>query len=113
MLETIYPELKGNSIAREAILASMQFIQEERGQTITQTKEVIIVPSTDLFMVYGTTEDGGPKMTQEDLDEMYGGEPLISNTFTTFGKSIESLGLSQEEWDSLTQEEQDKIKECN
>jgi hypothetical protein len=41
------------------------------------------------------------------------GEAMISNNLTTFDTSIENLGITQEEWDNLSQEEQDKIKKCN
>lgn len=40
-------------------------------------------------------------------------EAMISNNLTTFDSSIEAMGISKEEWDNLTLEEQDRIKKCN
>jgi len=47
------------------------------------------------------------------LQQIEKGENMISNNLLTFDSSIEKLGLSQKEWNNLTQEEQDRIKKCN
>ena len=48
-----------------------------------------------------------PLLEQENKDEM------ISNNLITFDSSIETLGITKEEWDTLSQEEQERIKKCN
>jgi len=41
------------------------------------------------------------------------GEAMISNILTNFGTPISDLEITQEEWNSLSIEEQDRIKKCN
>ena len=41
------------------------------------------------------------------------GEAMISNNLSTFDTSIENLGITKEEWDNLSVEEQERIKTCN
>jgi hypothetical protein len=174
MLDTVFPNLKQDSIARQSILASMNFIQEERTKVKGKTEVQPIMPSASVGMVYGKSVKDpseqkekvteSPEIAVENLREQekqeikealpnaeykadgkidveklsvsdqltYGaiyikydrlitpllkqieeGESMISNNLTTFDTSIEKLGLSKKEWDSLTQEEQDKIKKCN
>ena len=126
MISIMYPDLKDNTLAKEAILASMQFIQEERKDVVTVTQEKLEIPDSKVGMTYGKstvdvkTESMFDDMTPEEFKALYGddsGEAIISNDvneiITTFGETIESLGISQEEWDFLSSEEQDKIKKCN
>jgi hypothetical protein len=40
-------------------------------------------------------------------------DEMISNNLSTFDNSIENLGITKEEWDSLSIEEQERIKTCN
>jgi hypothetical protein len=47
-----------------------------------------------------------PKL-ENPIDEM------ISNNLSTFDTSIKNLGITKKEWDNLSMEEQDRIKECN
>lgn len=132
MVTEIYPALKDNTIAKESILATMQFIQEERGAIGTTKQKQTQLPSTNTGLTYGKTveiksENPFGKMTAEQIEEqrlrsLYGDnenkeDAMISNNvneiITTFGQSIESLGISQEEWGFLSIAEQDKIKKCN
>lgn len=44
---------------------------------------------------------------ENEVDEM------ISNILTNFGTPIQDLGITQEEWNDLSQAEKDRIKRCN
>ncbi len=53
MLDTVFPELKQDSVARQSILASMNFIQEERTKVKAKTEVQPTMPSASVGMVYG------------------------------------------------------------
>jgi hypothetical protein len=53
MLDTVFPELKKDSVARQSILASMNFIQEERTKVKAKTEVQPTMPSASVGMVYG------------------------------------------------------------
>ena len=53
MLDTVFPNLKQDSVARQSILASMNFIQEERTKVKAKTEVQPTMPSASVGMVYG------------------------------------------------------------
>lgn len=53
MLDNFFPDLKKNTIARQSILASMNFIQEERIKATPKTQVQPIMPSANVGVVYG------------------------------------------------------------
>lgn len=191
IVDTIYPELKKDTVAHEAISKSMRFIIEEQGNKKT-SKTIKLLTGEDLSLVnladnqigLGQIDTSKEVMNQggnveyidknqtklfenetlvEDLrqeeqqelrrafpnavetngkieksslttkedktkfDEIYdkfdklitplleqdNKDEMISNNLSTFDTSIENLGITKEEWDNLSQEEQDRIKKCN
>ena len=81
----------------------------------------ILAGSDPLGRKFGSKYDGFGEMTKDEIEEqrlrsLYGDDMISNNVneiITTFGQSIESLGISQEEWNFLSTAEQDKIKKCN
>lgn len=53
MLDNFFPDLKKNTIARQSILASMNFIQEERVKVAPKTQVQPVIPSANVGVVYG------------------------------------------------------------
>ena len=53
MLDSIYPGLKEDSVAKASVLASMKFLQEERVKTVTKTTKQVSIPNASVAMTYG------------------------------------------------------------
>jgi hypothetical protein len=128
IVDTIYPELKKDTLAYEAVSKSMRFVVEEQAAK-KSLKSIKLLTGEDLSLVnladnqLGLTQIDTSKevmnqkesievplnkrITEDETDEM------ISNNLSTFDSSIEALGVPQEEWDNLSLEEQDRIKKCN
>jgi hypothetical protein len=58
------------------------------------------------FTIYHTGNTPRIKINQINQE-------LTRNTLTDSGKTIDSLGITQDEWNSLSEEEKEKIKKCN
>ena len=61
----------------------------------------------------GEYEDRINQAALSDLRKNYNTQESIANVMTELGTSIALLGISQEEWNSLSKEEQEQIKKCN
>jgi hypothetical protein len=89
ILNSVFPGLKDNYLAKEALIASFKFMEQERKFSF----------QTDNFV----------PLTDKNLDAEYD---------SSFGVDIDdkdpdmSLEVSQEEWESLTEEEKQRIKDC-
>jgi hypothetical protein len=181
IVDTVYPELKKDTMAYEAISESMRFIAEEQGNK-KASKTIKLLTGEDLSLVNlagnqiglgqidtskevmnqkGSTQvplnetlvenlrqeeqqelkiafpnavetngkiEKSSLTTKEDktkFDEIYDKfdklitpllqqeDEMISNNLTTFDSSIETMGITKEEWDNLSVEEQERIKTCN
>jgi hypothetical protein len=89
ILDSIFPGLRDNYLAKEALLASFRFMEQERK--------------------FNFEVDISVSLTDKNLDAEFD---------SSFGVDIDdkdpdmSLEVSQEEWDSLTEEEKQRIKDC-
>ena len=89
ILDSIFPGLKDNYLAKEALLASFKFMEQERK--------------------FNFEVDNSVSLTDKNLDAEFD---------SSFGVDIDdkdpdmSLEVSQEEWESLTKEEKQRIKDC-
>ena len=61
----------------------------------------------------GQYEDRINQAAIADLTKNYNIEESTAEVMTDLGMSISSLGISQEEWNSLSVEEKEQIKKCN
>lgn len=90
MLDNFFPDLKKNTIARQSILASMNFIQKERIKATPKTKVLPTLPSANVGVVYG-------KYIEVPLNERV--SQKLPNTINldeeTFVDTKTLLGLSQ------------------
>jgi hypothetical protein len=89
ILNSVFPGLKDNYLAKEALIASFKFMEQERK--------------------FNFATDNSVPLTDKNLDAEYD---------SSFGIDIDekdpdmSLEVSQEEWESLTEEEKQRIKDC-
>jgi len=101
----------------------MRFIIEEQGNKRT-SKKIKLLTGEELSLLdisnnplglgqidtsneVDKQPEDNTETPSEEKDEM------ISNNLSTFDNSIQKLGISQEEWNTLSKEEQDRIKKCN
>jgi hypothetical protein len=110
-VQSVYTENKGYENSRGG--KGSQDLIDKGYDTVTEkigdgTEYNIFTP--EQIHILGSKKDikGFKKFMSQETISMD-----VTEIKTTFGTSIEDLGVSQEEWNSLSQEEQDKIKECN
>jgi hypothetical protein len=81
-------------------------------QMLLEDKFIFDFSQEESDLIESLSEERKQELKKELL-EGQGGEAMISNILTNFGTPIQDLGITQEEWDDLSQEEQDRIKRCN
>lgn len=88
VLNTIFPGLKDNYLAKEALLSSFKFMEVERKFNFEINKSV--------------------SLEEKELDSKFN----ASESVDIPEEPDFSIDLSEEEWNNLTTEEQQKIKDC-
>jgi hypothetical protein len=88
VLNTIFPGLKDNYLAKEALLSSFRFMEVERNFNFEINKSV--------------------SLEEKELDSKFNS----SDSITIPDDPDFSIDISEEEWNNLTPEEQQKIKDC-
>lgn len=77
-------------------------------QMITEDKMIFDFTEEESNLINSLSEERKQQIRFENE-----GEAMISNILTNFGTPIQDLGITQEEWNDLSQEEKDRIKKCN
>lgn len=89
ILNSVFPGLRDNYLAKEALLASFRFMEVERK--------------------FSVEKDNSVSLTNKDLDSKYDSSFSLDKDRKIPDSALE---ISQEEWDSLTEEEKQRIKDC-
>ena len=89
-LNTVFPGLRDNHLAKEALIASLKFMEAERKFSVEVNNSVSL------------TDD-------KDLDAKYDSSFSLDKDRSIPESTLE---ITQEEWESLTEEEKQRIKDC-
>ena len=103
-LDTFFPGLKDNYLAKEALMATFTFMEQERNFTFDIDNSVSLSDRSSEANSTGLSEGKFGTEEKDTTEEEDSEEPPFS---------LAPMGISENEWSNLTPQEQQKIKDCN
>ena len=117
IFSAVYPSIKGDTLAFDALKTSMNFIETEYNK---RENNSISLPNKDIDKTFFRTQEDSLMYKTPDNQET----PGINDSDITPDMPEEtpeedelpfltSVGLTMKDWNSLTEQEKQKIKDCN